>query len=101
MHRQHRPICSTTCTNCGIFTTTTGSSPNRVFYIEYRTSYFENTTLNYEVALFENGSPPFQYIYNTINPVASKDSQLVVGVKKDDTTFTQHAAILQVGRTRP
>ncbi len=27
-------ICSTTCTNCGIFTTTTGSSPNRVFYVD-------------------------------------------------------------------
>ena len=36
-------LCSSLCTDCGIFTTTTGTSPNRVFYIEYRTSYFFDT----------------------------------------------------------
>src|SRR5262249_22234246 len=46
--------CTPTCTACGIFTTTTGTSPNRVFYVEYRTSYFQITggaLLDYEVAL--------------------------------------------------
>ena len=53
----------------GAFTTTTGSAPNRIFYIEWRTFYFgEPDQLNYEVAFFEDGSLPFQYIYNTITP---------------------------------
>ena len=78
----------------GIFTTTTGTAPNRVFYIEWRAEYYATgQPLNYEIALYENGTPPFRYIYNSI-PVktSSNDSQLVVGVKKDDTTgdFTQY-----------
>ena len=47
------------CTGCGIFTTTTGTAPNRVFRVEYRTIYFGETsatpTLNYEVNVNENG----------------------------------------------
>jgi hypothetical protein len=44
--------CATiTCDTCGIFTTVTGSQPNRIFYIEWRTQYYnQNQTLNYEIA---------------------------------------------------
>src|SRR5207249_2184898 len=73
--------CGTTCINCGIFTTTTGTAPNRVFYVEYRTSYYFGPLLDYEVALYENGSPPFRYIYNSIPTFGGNDSSLVVGVK--------------------
>ena len=96
--------CNTTpCTGCGIFTTTTGTSPNRVFYIEYRTNYYNQTiNLNYEIALFENGSPPFRYIYNTINPAGvANDSELVVGVKQNDTTFTQYGCDPTGGQVPP
>ena len=75
----------------GVFTTTTGSAPNRIFYIEWRTFYFgEADQLNYEVAFFEDGSLPFQYIYNTITPstVPNPFSQLVIGSKKDDSNFS-------------
>ena len=54
--------CNTTpCTGCGIFTTTTGTAPNRIFYVEYRTNYYGLTgqtqaLLNYEVALYESGT---------------------------------------------
>ena len=75
----------------GAFTTTTGSAPNRIFYIEWRTFYFgEADQLNYEVAFFEDGSLPFQYIYNTITPstVPNPFSQLVIGSKKDDSNFS-------------
>ena len=45
----------------GIFTTTTGTAPNRVFYIEWRSEDFgDGVPLNYEIALYENGTPPFQ-----------------------------------------
>jgi hypothetical protein len=51
---------STACTNCGIFTTTTGTAPNRVFYIEFLTNYYNQAIpLDYEVALFENHTPSF------------------------------------------
>src|SRR5215475_5910886 len=55
------------CTGCGIFTTTSGTAPNRIFRVEYRTIYFGETsatpTLNYEVNIYENGSPAFDYTY--------------------------------------
>ena len=97
----------TACTNCGIFTTTTGSSPNRVFYVEYRTNYYglsgqTQNLLNYEVALFENGSPPFQFIYNSITlATIADDSQMVVGLKQNDTTFTQLHGCDTTGGTSP
>ncbi len=74
----------------GVFTTTTGSGPNRIFYIEWRTRYFGSfDSLNYEIALFENGTPAFEYIYNTINPASTgNDSELVVGQKLDENCFT-------------
>src|SRR5438128_4235800 len=74
----------------GVFTTTTGTAPNRVFYIEWRSEYFGSSdSLNYEIALFENGTPPFEYIYNTINPASTgNDSQLVVGQKFDENCYT-------------
>ena len=40
---------------CGIFTSVTGSAPNRIFNIEWRTVYFAdaNSTANYELRLYE------------------------------------------------
>jgi hypothetical protein len=35
---------NTACTGCGIFTTTTGTAPDRIFYVEFRTQYFNQTT---------------------------------------------------------
>ena len=81
------------CRICGIFTTTAGTAPNRVFYIEYRLQYLlTDIFLVYEIALHENGNPPFQYIYGAIEAGGSggQTGELVVGVKKDDTTFTQY-----------
>ena len=94
---------SITCDTCGIFTTTTGTAPNRIFYIEWRTQYYNQAqTLNYEVALYENGTPPFQYIYNTITPAGvANDSELVVGVKKDDSNFNQYGCDPTGGQAPP
>jgi len=72
---------NTACTGCGIFTTTVGTAPDRIFYVEFRTQYFNQTTdlLRYEIALYENGTPPFRYIYNHLVPaLAANDSQLVI-----------------------
>ena len=87
----------------GIFTTTTGTAPNRVFYVEYRTEDFnDGVPLNYEIALYQNGTPPFQYIYNTITADPSgNDSALVVGVKQDNVIFTQYGCDATGGISPP
>ena len=71
--------------------------------IEYRTTYYDQSiNLNYEIALFENGSPPFKYIYNTINAAGiANDSELVIGVKKDDTIFSQYGCDPTGGQVPP
>jgi N-acetylneuraminic acid mutarotase len=87
--------CADFASGCGIFTTTTGVAPNRIFYVEWRTVYFgsdgtDGPSLNYEIAIHEDCNPPFEFIYNTINVASTgNDSELVVGVKKDDSNFNQ------------
>lgn len=49
----------------GIFTTTTGTAPNRTFIVEWRNQPFGGgSTLNYEVKFFEN-SNNFEFLYTT------------------------------------
>ena len=71
----------------GIFTSTSGVAPNRIFNIEYRTTYFSGGALNYEVQLFE-GQTAFDVIYGTVSTTAGNDSQLTVGVQKSSSQFT-------------
>jgi hypothetical protein len=90
----------------GVFTTTTGVSPDRIFYIEWRSFYFgEPDPLNYEIALYENttANPPFRYIYNTITPstIPNPFSQLVIGVKQNDSNFSQYGCDLTGGQFPP
>src|SRR5262249_31753857 len=98
---------NTLCTGCGIFTTTTGSRGNQIFYIEYRTNYYGLTgqnqdLLNYEVAIYENGTPPFEFIYNNIEAaLVANDSQLTVGQKQDDVCLTQYGCDVDGGLTPP
>ena len=83
------------CTGCGIFTTTTGTAPNRVFRVEYRTIYFGETsatpTLNYEVNLYESGSPAFDYTYGLVNSTTTTGRITSIGVQQNTTLFTQFA----------
>src|SRR5262249_39954590 len=86
----------TDCTGgCGIFTTTTGTAPNRVFRVEYRTIYFGETsttpTLNYEVNINENGSPAFDFTYGLVNSTATTGRITSIGVQQNGTVFTQFA----------
>ena len=72
--------------------------------MEFRTQYYNQTTalLGYEIALYENGTPPFRYIYdNIVAAPAANDSELVIGVKRDDATFTQYACDPTGGRRPP
>ncbi len=76
---------NTTCTGCGIFTSTSGTAPHRIFNVEYRTRYYDSggdgVPLNYEVRLFE-GQMAFEVIYGLINPFSPPSPRnLSVGVQ--------------------
>src|SRR5206468_7853751 len=85
------PVTST-CPTCGIFYTTEGVAPNRIFDIEFRNAYYPgNATpnLNYEVRLFE-GQTRFDAVYGSITShTGGTDSALTVGVQKNTTVFTE------------
>ena len=74
---------------CGIFTSVSGTAPNRIFNIEYRTVYFANvaTTANYEVRLYE-GQNRFDVVYGAL---ANSNTSATAGVQKDVApNFTQY-----------
>jgi hypothetical protein len=73
---------------CGIFTSVTGSAPNRIFNIEWRTVYYASptTTANYEVRLYE-GQSRFDVIYGA---VSSGNTSATAGVQQNDSAFDQY-----------
>jgi len=76
------------CPGCGIFTSTTGVAPNRIFNIEWRTVYFSSSTqsANFEVRVYE-GQQRFDIIYGRVD---QGGSGATVGVQKDTgISFTQ------------
>ena len=70
------------------FTSISGTAPNRIFNIEWRTIYFSNNTqrANYELRLYE-GQSRFDVIYGTVD---QGNTSATAGVQKDDTTFDQY-----------
>jgi hypothetical protein len=80
---------------CGVFTSITGSAPNRIFNIEWRAVYFANNaaTTNFEARLYENGGPNndlrFDVVIGTVQ--AGGDHNYVSGVQGNSGAgfFTQ------------
>ena len=86
------------CPDCGVFTSVSGSPPNRIFNIEWRVApYGTGATSpvdNFEVRLYENDlNLKFQVIYGVLNPSfqPSTGQNWVAGVQGDSTAgfFTQ------------
>jgi hypothetical protein len=73
---------------CGIFTSVTGTAPNRIFNIEWRTVYFAVPTLkaNHELRLYE-GQSRFDVVYGV---VANGNASATAGVQKNDSAFDQY-----------
>ncbi|HJW37495.1 MAG TPA: hypothetical protein VJ420_02605 [Candidatus Udaeobacter sp.] len=73
---------------CGIYTSVSGTTPNRIFNIEWRTVYFSNTSqhANYELRLYE-GQTRFDVIYGTVE---QGNTSATAGVQKNDICFTQY-----------
>jgi hypothetical protein len=74
-------------TGFGIFTSISGTAPNRIFNIEWRAQYFPGSgTASFELRLYE-GQTRFDIIYGTVD---SGNTSATAGVQKNDTTFTQY-----------
>jgi hypothetical protein len=80
---------NTACTGTGIYSTVTGTAPNRVLYYEYRDGDYPTCTArDYELVFYENNPSAFSIIYaasvNGGNPGT-------VGVQNvDGTHFTEY-----------
>jgi hypothetical protein len=82
--------CSNFASGCGIFTSVSGSAPNRIFNIEWRTVYFADNTMtaNFEARLYENDpNKRFDVIFGTVQP--GSDQLYVSGVQGANNAFTQ------------
>jgi hypothetical protein len=82
--------------NCGVFTSVSGTAPNRIFNIEWRTVLFADNaqTQNFEARLYENGGPNndlrFDVVIGTLNTTGA-DHNYVSGVQGNSGAgfFTQ------------
>lgn len=67
-------------TGQGIFTSVSGSAPNRIFNIEWRASYLSGgLPANFEIRLYE-GQPRFDLVYGTLNGTGTSAT---VGAQSD------------------
>ena len=84
------PDCSVFPGGCGVFTSVTGSAPDRVFNIEWRAAYLSASgTANFEVQCFESDPSFFNIIYGS---TADNGANEVSGVQRSfdgpATTFS-------------
>jgi hypothetical protein len=88
---------------CGIFTSTSGTSPNRIFNIEFHTVRFADNavTQQFEVRLYENSSTQrFDVVYGAINGIVGADTGGIQGPAPLLTQdFCNTAAPSNVSRT--
>ena len=71
---------------CGVFTSVTGSAPDRIFNIEWRAVAYTDSTApqNFEVRLYENDpNQRFDLIFGTLTPPIYAERQWVSGVQGD------------------
>ena len=81
--------CSTWANGCGIFTSISGTAPNRIFNIEWHVTRRSNSpdAGNFEVRLYENDpNNRFDIIYGAIIGVSNQDT---AGVQGPAGFFTQ------------
>jgi hypothetical protein len=86
------PGCSTWTNGCGIFTSISGSAPNRIFNIEWHAVRRENDALtaNFEVRLYENDpNKRFDVVYGVIEPYPFSVDLFTAGVQGPTGFFSQ------------
>jgi hypothetical protein len=85
---------------CGIFTSTTGTAPNRRFNIEWRATHFADTTTsaNFEVVFYENQQSFFDVVYGATNDNGSDETSGVQASSSGPaTTFSCGTSTLTSG----
>jgi hypothetical protein len=74
-------------TGYGIYTSISGTAPNRIFNIEWRAQYYPGTgTANFELRLYE-GQTRFDVIYGS---VTNGNSSATAGLQINDNCFAQY-----------
>jgi hypothetical protein len=84
--------CSTWVNGCGIFTSVSGTAPNRILNIEWHAVRRENDALtaNFEVRLYENHpNKRFDVIYGVIEPYPGSLDRYTAGVQGSTGFFSQ------------
>jgi len=84
--------CSTWANGCGIFTSISGTAPNRIFNIEWHAllNFTSNTPQDFEVRLYENDpNQRFDVIYGTVGNVFGLNYLWVGGVQGPPGFFTE------------
>ena len=73
---------------CGIYTSVSGTAPNRIFNIEWRAVYMDHPDqkANFELRLYE-GENKFDVIYGTLE---EGNSGATAGVQSCDTCFAEY-----------
>ena len=78
---------------CGIYTSVSGSAPNRIFNIEWRTVYEDPPSniarANFELRLYE-GQTRFDVIYGEVAYGNNGSIGAVAGTQRDDSCFNQY-----------
>jgi hypothetical protein len=78
----------TSCTNCGIYTSISGSEPERIFNVEWRAQVLSNNTqANFEIRMYE-AENRFDFVYGT---VIAAGNGATIGVQRDGITSTEYA----------
>jgi PKD repeat protein len=84
-------------TGLGIFTSTSGAAPNRIFNIEWRAIYYANNLpLNFEVRLYET-SPRIDVIYGDLSGGAGASATVGVQHGSQFTSFECNTGGLDTG----
>src|SRR5437870_3363069 len=67
--------CTTWANGCGVFTATTGSAPNRTFYIEWHAVlFFDGPAADFEMAFYENNPNSFDIFYGATSDNGSDET---------------------------
>ena len=78
---------------CGIYTSVSGSAPNRIFNIEWRTVYEDPPSniarANFELRLYE-GQTRFDVIYGEVAYGNNGSMGVTAGAQRDDSCFNQY-----------
>jgi hypothetical protein len=94
------PGCSAFSNGCGIFTSVSGTAPNRTLYIEWHAVHFADTTTSadFELVFYENSQTHFDIIYGATSDNGSDETS---GVQASPTgpatTFSCGTATLTNG----